>query len=147
MLLDVIVYGFTIKRHYDVTKMSWFSYTKYSWPHYSDVIMGTMTSQITSLSIVYSAVYSGADQREHQSSAHWPLSGENVPFDDVIMIWCLGLLTRYGLIGLAHQKSWQWLIVWLQANTRTSDVEMFYRPQGLNTLRLRQMAANFRIFR
>ena len=31
--------------------------------------MGSMTSQITSLTIVYSAVYSGADQREHQSSA------------------------------------------------------------------------------
>ena len=27
-----------------------------------------MTSQITSLTIVYSAVYSGADQRKHQSS-------------------------------------------------------------------------------
>ena len=28
-----------------------------------------MTSQITSFTIVYSAVYSGADQRKHQSSA------------------------------------------------------------------------------
>ena len=37
--------------------------------HYSDVIMSTLTSQITSLMIVYSAVYSGADQRKHQSSA------------------------------------------------------------------------------
>ena len=37
--------------------------------HYSDVIMGTMASQITSLTIVYSTVYSGADQRKHQSSA------------------------------------------------------------------------------
>ena len=31
--------------------------------------MRTMASQITSLTIVYSAVYSGADQRKHQSSA------------------------------------------------------------------------------
>ena len=31
--------------------------------------MGTMSSQITSLTIVYSTVYSGADQRKHQSSA------------------------------------------------------------------------------
>ena len=30
--------------------------------------MGTMTSQITSLTIVYSTVYSGADQRKHQIS-------------------------------------------------------------------------------
>ena len=37
--------------------------------HYGDVIMGTIASQITSLTIVYSTVYSGADQREHQSSA------------------------------------------------------------------------------
>ena len=37
--------------------------------HYGDVIMGTMASQITSLTIVYSIVYSGADQRKHQSSA------------------------------------------------------------------------------
>ena len=37
--------------------------------HYNDVIMSTMASQITSLSIVYSTVYTGADQRKHQSSA------------------------------------------------------------------------------
>ena len=37
--------------------------------HYSDVIMGAIASQITSLTIVYSTVYSDADQRKHQSSA------------------------------------------------------------------------------
>ena len=37
--------------------------------HYIDVIMTTMVSQITSLAVVYSIVYSGADQRKHQSSA------------------------------------------------------------------------------
>ena len=37
--------------------------------HYIDVIMTTMASQITSLTIVYSTVYSDADQRKHQSSA------------------------------------------------------------------------------
>ena len=31
--------------------------------------MGVMASQITSLTIIYSTVYSGADQRKHQSSA------------------------------------------------------------------------------
>ena len=36
--------------------------------HYSDVIMSMMLSQITSLTIVYSTVYSGAEQRKHQSS-------------------------------------------------------------------------------
>ena len=37
--------------------------------HYNDVILSAMASQITSLTIVYSNVYSGADQRKHQSSA------------------------------------------------------------------------------
>ena len=37
--------------------------------HYNDVIMSTMASQITSASIVCSTIYSGADQRKHQSSA------------------------------------------------------------------------------
>ena len=37
--------------------------------HYSDVIMTTMASQIISLAVVYSIVYSDADQRKHQSSA------------------------------------------------------------------------------
>ena len=37
--------------------------------HYNDVIMGMIASQITSLTIVNSTVYWGADQRKHQSSA------------------------------------------------------------------------------
>ena len=37
--------------------------------HYSDVIMGMMASPITRLAIVYSNIYSGADQRKYQSSA------------------------------------------------------------------------------
>ena len=69
--------------------------------HYSDVIKGAMAYQITSLTIVYSAVYSGADKK-HQSSAslafvrrihRWAVDfphKEQVtrkifPFDDVIM--------------------------------------------------------------
>ena len=62
--------------------------------HYNDVIMGSMTSQITSLAIVYPAVYSGADQKKYQSSASlifvnsprkWPATRKMFPFDDVIM--------------------------------------------------------------
>ena len=37
--------------------------------HYDDVIMTTIASQITSLTSVYSTVYSDADQTKHQSSA------------------------------------------------------------------------------
>ena len=71
--------------------------------HYSDVIMTLMASQITSLTTVYSAVYSGTDQRKHQSSAllafvrgihrrpmnsphKGPVTRKMFPVDDVIMI-------------------------------------------------------------
>ena len=61
--------------------------------HYNDIIMGTMASQITSLAIVYSTVYSVADQRKHQNSAplvnsphKWPVARKMFPFEDVIML-------------------------------------------------------------
>ena len=70
--------------------------------HYTDVIMGAIASQITSLTIVYSTVYTDEDQRRHQSSASlafvrgihrgpvnpphkWPVTRKMSPFDDVIM--------------------------------------------------------------
>ena len=37
--------------------------------HYSDVIISAMASEITSITIVYSILYSGADQRKHRSAA------------------------------------------------------------------------------
>ena len=65
--------------------------------------MSAIASQITSLTIVYSAVYAGADQNKHQSSVSlafvwgihrgpvnsphkWPVTRKMFPFDDVIMI-------------------------------------------------------------
>ena len=64
--------------------------------------MGAMVSQVTSLTIVYSTIYSGIDQRKHQGSAslafvqgihRWPVNSPHkrpvtrkmFPFDDVIM--------------------------------------------------------------
>ena len=64
--------------------------------------MGTIASQITNLTIVYSTVYSDADLRKYQSSASlafvrgihqrpvnslhkWPVTRKMFPFDDVIM--------------------------------------------------------------
>ena len=38
--------------------------------------MGATASQITSLTIFYSTVYSGADQKNIKFSRHWPLCGE-----------------------------------------------------------------------
>ena len=80
--------------------------------HYSEAIMGAMASQITNLTIVYSSVYSGADQRKHQSSASlafvrgihrwpvnsphkWPVTRKMFPFDDVTMEIFICSLAHY----------------------------------------------------
>ena len=64
--------------------------------------MGSLASQVTNLTIVYSTVYSRADQRKHQSSAslafvrgirRWqvnsphkgPVTRKMFPFDDTMM--------------------------------------------------------------
>ena len=69
--------------------------------HHNDVIMSAMASQITGITVVYSSVYPGTDQRKHHSSAllafvkgiHlWPVNSPHkgpvtrkmFPFDDVI---------------------------------------------------------------
>ena len=71
--------------------------------HCNYFVMGAITYQITSLTIVYWTVYSGADQRKHQRSASlafvWgihrspvnspykrPIMRKMFPFDDVIMV-------------------------------------------------------------
>ena len=47
------------------------------WVHYSDVVMGAMASQTTSLTILWSTVYSGADKKNiNDAPRHWPLCGE-----------------------------------------------------------------------
>ena len=70
--------------------------------NYDDVIMTMLASQITSLPVVCSIVYSDVNQRKHQSSASlafvreihrgpvnfphkWPVTRKMFPFDDVIM--------------------------------------------------------------
>ena len=45
--------------------------------HYSDVILSAMACQITNLKVVYSTVYSGADQRKHQSTASLAFAGKS----------------------------------------------------------------------
>ena len=47
--------------------------------HDNDIIMSVMASQITSLTIVYSTVYSGTDQRKHQSSTSLAFCKGNSP--------------------------------------------------------------------
>ena len=95
--------------------------------HYSDVIMGTMASQINSLMIVYSTVYSRTDQRKHQSSAslafvrgihRWPVNSPHkgpvmrkmCPFDDTIMTTIIGHWW-YHHNGSKHNKAEASLLV------------------------------------
>ena len=115
--------------------------------HYNDVIMGTIASQITSLSIVYSIVYSDADQRKHQSSTSltfvrgihrgpvnsphkWPVTREMFPFDDVIMHWSKCKLWEkvrhsshvFTLIICRHGAIWhQWHMGWPDLSDHTMD--------------------------
>ena len=70
-------------------------------PHYIDVILTTMASQITNLTVVYWIVYSGADKKATKlrvtgvcagnspgpvNSTHkWPVTRKMFPFDEVVM--------------------------------------------------------------
>ena len=94
-----------------------FLYIEGTKSHYDDVIMGAMASQITSQTIVYSNVYSDADQREHQSSVSlafvlgihrappvnslhkWPVTRKMYPFDDVIILLFCVIISS----GLGHE--------------------------------------------
>ena len=89
--------------------------------------MGTIASQITSLTIVYSTVYSDANQRKHQSSASlafergihrgpvssshkWPVTRKMFPFDDVIM----GPIRTYrqtSYISAPNPQTWMLLVL------------------------------------
>ena len=75
--------------------------------YYSDVIMGTTASQITSLTIVSLTVYSCRDLSKYQSPAslafvtgEFPAQmrsyEEIIPFDDVIMTW-IGIKRKYAI--------------------------------------------------
>ena len=94
--------------------------------HYCDVIMGRIASQITSLTSVYSIVYSEADQRKHQSSASlafvrgihrwpvnsphkWPVARKMFPFDDAIIFW-IEFITTMQSTG-NDWPPWYWQIL------------------------------------
>ena len=91
--------------------------------HYDDVIMGAMASQITSLAIVHSTVYSGADQSKHQSSASlafvwgiyrgpvnsphkWSITRKMFLFDDVNIYW-IAIKLSYVIKCPLSRKSYQ----------------------------------------
>ena len=95
-----------VRGHWSPVNCNYKGSVMQGFPHnYNDVIMSAIASQITSLTIVYSTVYSGTNQRKHQSSAslafvmgihRWPVNSphkgpvarQTFPFNDVIMSWC-----------------------------------------------------------
>ena len=96
--------------------------------HYNDVIVGAIASQIISLTIVYSIVYSDANQRKHQSSVSlafvrgihrspvnslhkWPVTREMFPFDDVILD--MKRVIRSSALQTMIWKEW-WNIKWIR---------------------------------
>ena len=108
--------------------------------HYSDVIMSAMASQITIITIVCSTVYSGADQRKHESSTSLafvqgihrppvnsphkgPVTRKKFPFDDVIMYSVAPVVLKcHGHIRSVGQVSWTLI--------QYKDVVL---PYGVNT--------------
>ena len=105
--------------------------------HYNDVIMDAMASQITSLTIVYSTVYSGAGQRKHQRSVSlafvrrihrrqvnsphkWPVTRKMFPFDDVIMIGIKlnANISPLGLSGMSRNMFIPLELCWYLAGFR-----------------------------
>ena len=113
--------------------------------NYDDVIMSAIASQITSLTIVYSIVYSDADQRKHQSSASlafvmgihrgpvnsphkWPVTRKMLPFDDVIVKLkgskSMSLLSPSNLILMINRFLWRYFDV---IPTRSACL---YSPSG-----------------
>ena len=99
--------------------------------HYDDVIMIPKESQITSLTIVYSTVYSGKDERKHQSSAslafvrgihRWPVISPHkgpvmqkmLPFDDIIIMMACFQPTECGSFMSRQTKIVnQQLVTWI----------------------------------
>ena len=94
--------------------------------HYCDVILGTMASQFTNLTTVYSTVHSGPYERKHQSSASlvfvrgihrrpvnsphkWPVTRKMFPFDDVIMYLVRSDLPSIHNHGGATVEVWEWI--------------------------------------
>ena len=104
--------------------------------HYGDAIMGAIASQITSLTIVYSTIYSDADERNHQNSASlafvrgihrgpvnsphkWPVTRKMFPFDDVIM---LGVIANVCKGDMWVINSWRILLM----NDERNRMRLFF---------------------
>ena len=102
--------------------------------------MSAMASQIISLMIVNSTVYSGADKGEHQSSASlafvwgihrwpvnsphkWPVTWKMFPFEDVIMWTYCGTVISLILLSHTFNPLWSSGAMWQhRSGSRLSQV-------------------------
>ena len=95
--------------------------------YYGDVIMVAIASQITSLPIVYLTVYSGEDQRKHQSSASLAMtsSWQILPFPTLSMPW-LRRHHQSWILTLCTQFVFGWTI-YPGSTVHTNNIMQIYR--------------------
>ena len=89
--------------------------------HYYDVMMSAMASQITSLTIVYPIINSGADQRKHQSSASLNFCSGNSQVTGEFhsqrpVKWSYDLLFDLHLNKRLIKQTWGW---WFETQSRS----------------------------
>ena len=117
--------------------------------------MTMLASQITSLTVVYSIVYSGVIQRKHQSSASlafvreihrgpvnfphkWPVTRKMFPFDDVIMkydfsdLFLSYLISNHLILDAVASDSGQWACRVTSENSSSSAVDFVINKDGSN---------------
>ena len=122
----------------------------YIFYYHSNVIMSAMASQITGISIVYSTVCLGTDQRKHQSSVSpafvrgiqwWPVNSlhkgpvtkKMFSFDDVVMgnsfsamVYCSKQLILCMIFSSEIVSGW----------FRSGDAYIQYIPRNMHTVLL-----------
>ena len=118
--------------------------------------MGATASQITSLMIVYSTVYSDADQRKHQSSASLafvrgihrgpvksphkrPVKRKMFPFDDVIMSYWYHKMPLPQILQSPYKDCGLWLVL----NNFVISWTLWGPPPVLMSMLLSCKSANF----
>ena len=97
--------------------------------HYDDAIMTTIASQITSLTSVYSTVYSDAHQRKHQSSASlafvWGIHRDRwIPrTKGQLRGKCFNLMTSSWINHVSVTKSWRTRVDRLARNDNHNTIK------------------------
>ena len=126
--------------------------------------MGPIATQITSLTVVYSTVYSDADQSKHQSSASlalvwgshrdpvnsphkWSVTRKMFPSDDVIMTCCNLSYDWLWWSAISHaiSRRFPWLIVRsiVDHNDRSCDyLRLLLRLIFFNSIQSHGMSYN-----